>query len=57
MEGSSLGFLSADASGGLRLARFDNARRETLRGQRLLNLCALFFCAFFSLFRPPFVLF
>lgn len=36
-----LGFLSADSGGGLRLSRYDNSAahaRATLRGQRLLNL-------------------
>lgn len=41
IDGSALGFLSADAGGALRLARYDNSpqhARATLRGQRLLNL-------------------
>jgi hypothetical protein len=41
IDGSALGFLSADAGGTLRLARYDNTpqhARDTLRGQRLLNL-------------------
>ncbi len=41
IDGSSLGFLGADAGGSLRLSRYDISPANaaaTLRGQRLLNL-------------------